>query len=159
MQVTFNQPETLTAADVTLLSAKHINYGPVTITGSGTTYIITLARPITVADRVTITIASPGSTGIATYTRRLDVLPGDFNDDGVVNQADVIGVRNEVKGVTAPTLFGDIVGDVAIDASDLSAVKKHNGTRLPKLRGNHPQAVLARALARQHHGTRRSRVF
>ena len=62
-----------------------INYGPVTISGSGTNYVITLTRPINTADRVTFTIASPA---IATYTRRLDVLPGDVNDDGAVNTTD-----------------------------------------------------------------------
>ena len=69
-----------------------LNYGPVTISGSGTSYTITLAQPITKADRVTITI---GNATIATFTRRLDVLPGDFNDDGVVNSQDLVGVRNE----------------------------------------------------------------
>ena len=36
-----------------------IKYGPVTVTGSGTTYTITFARPIAKADRVTISIAAP----------------------------------------------------------------------------------------------------
>ena len=90
MQITFNQPETLTAAEVTLMSARGINYGPVTITGSGETFTITLSQPITKADRVTIVMAG---AGIATYTRRLDVLPGDFDGNGAVNKADVNGVR------------------------------------------------------------------
>ena len=33
--------------------------------------------------------------GHLTFSRRLDVLPGDFNDDGVVNSQDLVGVRNE----------------------------------------------------------------
>jgi hypothetical protein len=37
--------------------------------------------------------------GIATYTRRLDVLPGSFNDNGAVNSGDVLGVDREI-GVT-----------------------------------------------------------
>ena len=36
-----------------------INYGPVTVSGSGTTYTIDLAQPVNVADRVTITIVNP----------------------------------------------------------------------------------------------------
>ena len=36
-------------------------------------YTITLARPITTADRVTITI---GGHLIVTYARRIDILPG-----------------------------------------------------------------------------------
>ena len=59
----------------------------------GRTYVITLAQPITTADRLTFTIAS---STIATYTRRLDVLPGDVNDDGVVNTTDgLLILRNE----------------------------------------------------------------
>ncbi len=153
LQVTFNEPTTLVAADVTLVSAKHVNYGPVTISGSGTTFTITLAKPINVADRVTITIGSAGSTGIATFIRRLDVLPGDFNDDGVVNRADQNGVRSELGDAVGPaTIFADIVGDPTIDNNDVKAVKKHNGTRLPRLPRNSAQVMMARALARQHHG-------
>ena len=69
------------------------NYGPVVISGSGTNYTITLARRIKVADRVTITITAPN---FVTYIRRLDVLPGDFDDNGVVNNKDVKGVSNEL---------------------------------------------------------------
>ena len=92
--ITLNQPGTLTAADVTVQGLR-TNYGPVSVSGSGTSYTITLARPISSADRVTITI---GGTGIVAYTRRLDVLPGDFNDDGTVNSKDVAAVRNEYRG-------------------------------------------------------------
>ena len=84
LQFTLDGPEPLTASEVTIQGLRGIDYGPATITGSGTTYTITFARPIKKADRVTITIAGPG---IATYTRRLDVLPGDFHDKGVVTSA------------------------------------------------------------------------
>ena len=49
-----------------------------TISGSGISYTISLAQPINKADRVTITI---GNAIIATFTRELDVVPGDFNDE------------------------------------------------------------------------------
>jgi Dockerin type I domain len=81
-----------------------------------------------VADRVTITI---GNAGIATFSRRLDVLPGDFNDDGVVNSRDIVGVRNELLGMAAITIYGDINGDGVVDIKDYNAVRAAIGTRLP----------------------------
>ena len=131
LQISFNQPETLTAADVTIMSARGINFGPVTITGSGATFTITLSRPVTNADRVTIKIAG---AGIAAYTRRLDVLPGDFDDNAVVNKADAKSLRNELTGVTKATVFGDVSGDQKVDAIDLKVVKKFVGKTLPKIR-------------------------
>ena len=41
-----------------MLGSSGINYGPVTLSGSGTSYTITLAQPINEADRVTITIGN-----------------------------------------------------------------------------------------------------
>jgi hypothetical protein len=135
LQITLNQADTLTQADVTVKGIKVKNYGPVAISGSGTNYTITLARPIKVADRVTITITAPD---FVTYTRRLDVLPGDFDDNGLVNNNDVKGVSNELHrtGGAQPTIFGDIVGDGTVDARDLKATRQHAGTRLPRLTGN-----------------------
>jgi hypothetical protein len=128
--ITLSQAATLTATDVTVSSDVGVNYGPVMISGSGTSYTITLAQPITVADRVTITI---GNATIATFTRRLDVLPGDFNDDGVVNSQDLVGVRNEwlrINGAV-PTIFGDINGDGVVNGTDYNDVRKEIGTSLP----------------------------
>ena len=81
--------------------------------------MITLARPINKADRITITIAGPA---IAGFTRRLDVLPGDVNDDGVVNNKDVTEERKEShsKGGAGPTIFGDILGNGTVNATDLA---------------------------------------
>jgi Dockerin type I domain len=121
--ITLAQATTLAPSDVTIKSARGINYGPVSISGSGTSYVITLAQPISAADRVTLTI---GNALVASFTRRLDVLPGDFNDDGVVDSRDVVGVRNEFLGFAgaAPTLFGDINGDGKVDINDYNAVRK-----------------------------------
>jgi hypothetical protein len=79
LPITLAQATTLAAGDVAVTGITVANYGPVTISGSGTSYTITFAQPINQADRVTITITN---ASIATFTRRLDVLPGDFNDDG-----------------------------------------------------------------------------
>ena len=148
LRITFNQPETLTAAEVSVSSLiKGRKYGPVTIASSGSAYDILLARPINKADRVTITIAG---AGIASYARRLDVLPGDFDGNGVVNKRDITGIRNEWKGKkeAVPTIYGEILGDGTVNASDYNAARKRVGTRLPKLpktRGRPSTAILVRA--------------
>ena len=129
VQVTLIQPATLAAGDVRVVGSSGTNYGPVTLTGSGTTYTITLAKPVTAADRVTITI---GNDLIAPFTRRLDVLPGDANDDGVVNVQDMVLIRNQMLGLlgTVPTIFGDLNGDGKVDILDYTAVRKLIGTHL-----------------------------
>jgi hypothetical protein len=149
--ITLSQPGTLTAADVTV-QGLGTNYGPVTVSGSVTSYTITLARPISSADRLTITI---GGSDVAAFSRRLDVLPGDFNDDGVVNSKDVIAVRNEFKGKggAKPTIFGDVLGDGTVDANDFKAEKRFVGTRLPSTgKPGHKsrRASRARVLVHQH---------
>jgi Dockerin type I domain len=130
LQITLGQAQTLTPADVTVASALGVNYGPVAFSGSGTSYTITLAQPIDAADRVTITIVNPG---ISLFNGRLDILPGDFNDDGVVNSQDLVGVRNEMLGVTPVTIFGDLNGDGTVDINEYTAVRQRIGTSLPPL--------------------------
>ncbi len=127
VQLTLNQPTTLSAGDITVAGSSGINYGPVTVSGSGTSYTITLAQPINTADRVTITI---GNATIASFTRQLDVLPGDVNEDGVVNVQDLVAIRNEMLGFlgAVPTIFGDINGDGKVDINDYIAVRKLIGT-------------------------------
>jgi hypothetical protein len=128
--INLGQAVPLGPTDVSVLGSK-LDYGPVTISGSGTDYTITLHRPINVADRVTITI---GNALIASYTRRIDVLPGDLNDDGMVNSQDMVGIRNQIIGYAGamPTLLGDINGDGVVDINDYSAARLWLGTRLPR---------------------------
>ncbi len=130
LTITLSEAETLASGDVTVTSAIGVNYGPVTISGSGTSYTITLAQPINEADRVTFAI---GNATIATFTRRLDVLPGDFNDDGVVNSQDLVDVRNEWLGINGavPTIFGDMNGDGVVNIDDYNIVRAASGTVLP----------------------------
>ena len=103
-----------------------------TVSGSGTNYTITLAQPIDAADRVTLIVDNPG---ISAFYRRLDVLPGDFNDDGVVNSQDLAGIRNEWLGVggAKPTIFGDINGDGKVNVADYNAERLLIGTSLPSV--------------------------
>ena len=118
------------ASDITVTSASGISYGPVTLEGSGTSYDMTLAQPINGPDRVAISISNPL---IAGFYRRIDVLPGDVNDDGVVNVQDLVAVRNQIIQAEGalPSLFGDINGDGLVNLSSYVAVRKRLGTRLP----------------------------
>ena len=108
------QAATLSAGDITVMGSSGINHGPVTVSGSGTNYTITFGQAINGPDQVTVTI---GNALIATFTRRLDVLPGDVNDDGVVNAQDMVIIRNQITGYGGgqPTIFGDINGDGVVN--------------------------------------------
>jgi len=132
VQLTLTQAAPLATGDISVIGSSGTNYGPVTVTGSGTSYTITLAQPINAADRVTITI---GNDLIAPFTRRLDVLPGDVNDDGVVNVQDMVAIRNQMLGLVGavPTIFGDINGDGKVDINDYTAVRELIGTTLPSI--------------------------
>jgi hypothetical protein len=128
--ITLSQAASLSPSDVTVTGIKVANYGPVTISGSGTQYTITLAQPISAADRVTVSIQN---AGITTYTRRLDVLPGDVNDDGVVNSQDAVLERNAFLGfgTVIAAMIADINGDGAVDVNDYNLVRQRVGTALP----------------------------
>jgi hypothetical protein len=128
--LTLNGSTTLDAADVSITGITVANYA-FSISGSGSTYTITLLTPINLADRITLTINAPG---LATYTRRLDVLPGDVNDDGVVNSQDSVLVRDAYLGignVLIPLVFLDVDGDGVVDINDYNTVRQRIGTRLP----------------------------
>ncbi len=169
--ITFDEPVELLAADVTVSSLRGVQYGPVKVKGpfyaTGSTdlpldgppaedeYDILFAQPIAKPDRITITITSAvglaflGEVGIVPYTRRLDVLPGDFYDTGVVTSRDITAIHNEASGKNGgqPTIFGEIMGDGTVNASDYKAARKFQGDRLPKLPktgGKPPKVVLSR---------------
>ena len=122
----------LTTNDITFKSAAGVSYSVASITGSGTSWTINLANNgITNPDKLTVTIAN---NQIATYMRRLDVLPGDVNDDGVVNTLDVASVRNYIANIgstTIPLVFMDINGDGSVTLADMNLVSGRNGKKLP----------------------------
>jgi len=130
LAITLSQAATLSPSDVTVTGIKGGNYGPVTISGSGTSYTIIFAKPINAADRVTVTI---GNAGITTYTRRIDVLPGDILEDGIVNAQDMAAVRNQLLTPASATIFGDIDGDGHVTVSDYTNLTRFVGSVLPAL--------------------------
>ena len=131
VHVTLAQSAALTASDIAVVGASpsFINYGPVTVSGSGTSYTITLAQPIDAADRVTITIENQL---IADFTRRLDVLPGDVNDDAVVNAQDMVLIRNAILKIGDPLMIGwaDFDGNGVVDMNDFTVARRKLGSRL-----------------------------
>jgi len=126
--LTLGATESLTASDITISSAIGANYGPITVTDSGTTVTIMLASAIDQADRVTIGISG---SGIASFSGQLAVLPGDVNDVGVVNVQDLVAVEQQWLGVVPATIFGDITGDGKPSEADYLAVRQRIGTSLP----------------------------
>jgi hypothetical protein len=131
LQITLSQAESLSPSDVSVTGITVANYGPVTISGSGTNYTIIFAQAITTADRVTVSI---GNAQITAFTGRLDVLPGDANDDGVVNAQDLVAVRNDFASLGGVyNIFDDINGDNTVDINDTNLVGRFIGKKLPSL--------------------------
>lgn len=140
--ITLANPALLASGDVTVSSAAGINYGPITITGSGSSYKIMLAHPVTSADRLTITISN---AGITTFKRELDVLPGDANDDGVVNFADFVILSSHFGHTYVPPAWslGDFNGDNAVTSADFTTLAADFGKSLPALPAIAPLAARA----------------
>lgn len=130
LAITLNQAAALTASDVTAVGITGGDYGPVTISGSGTSYVVTFAKPVSQGDLVTITI---GNTEVATFTRRVDILPGDTNDDGVVNTTDGVLILYNTTPAHPYDVFYDFNGDGAVNMTDFVLYRPLIGTILPSL--------------------------
>jgi hypothetical protein len=123
--ITLSAPEVLSASDVTVTGVSVSSYGPVTVSGSGATYTVTLAHPVNAADVLTLSV---GSAGISSFTGTLPVLPGDVSGDGTVNASDLTLDHNAFG--TGNT-FADINGDGAVNIADYTLVRQFIGTHLP----------------------------
>jgi hypothetical protein len=129
IDISLSQAAPLNPGDVSVTGIAGGSYGPVTISGSGTSsVVITLAKLITLPDRVTLAI---GNDQIITYKGRLDVLPGDVNDDGVVNTTDGALILYNETPAHAYQAFRDLNGDGAVDDADFALVRSRIGTVLP----------------------------
>ena len=57
------------------------------------------------------------------------MLYGDFNGDGVVTSADVVGINNVVaSGVY--NIFADLNGDGKVDSTDAAIARSQNGKHI-----------------------------
>ena len=62
---------------------------------------------------------------------QIPVLPGDFDENGVVLHHDLQGIENQVRGSRRPTIFGDINGDGVVNEQDVYTAARFAGSRLP----------------------------
>ena len=127
----FSSPVTPATTDLTVTGRGGHIYVVKAVSVVGNTVMWTLTAPITTADIVTITV----NPSLAVYTTQVRILPGDVNDDGVVNSQDQVLVRNAYLHIgpptTIPLAFFDLNGDGVIDLTDYNLARKYNGTRLP----------------------------
>ncbi len=123
--LTLSAAQPFAASDVSVKGVSVADYGPVTVSGSGTSYTVTLARPVRAADRVTLRVSS---AGVRHFSGTLPVLPGDISGDGAVNASDLVLARNDIGTTNA---YADINGDGSVDVNDYTLVRQRIGTRLP----------------------------
>ncbi len=133
VQVVFSKP--IASGNVNSLSG-------VTTTGFsglGTNTLTWNISPIALGNFAT-TLAGSGANALkdaagnalaggAGFTQNLKVLYGDFNDDGVVNSADMAAVQAAVANPY--NFFADMNGDGVISAADTAIVRSRLGTSLP----------------------------
>jgi hypothetical protein len=125
--VALSSPAPLSPSDVTLKGSNGVDYSPVSISGSGSSYTIHLGSSITQADRLTLAIAN---SAIAPFVKDISVLPGDINDDGQVNSTDLLIVSSNFAK-SGSLLDGDVNGDGQVDFADMVIVAQHYGSALP----------------------------
>jgi hypothetical protein len=65
------------------------------------------------------------------YSLALDVLPGDFDGDGVVSIQDSVGVRNHMPAYGTYLLLADLNGDGVVNTTDVNAPRARLGSTLP----------------------------
>jgi len=67
-----------------------------------------------------------GGIGLA---QALKILWGDFNDDGVISAADLVGINNAT--IAPYNIFADVNGDGVVNLADVKIVRTRVGTSLP----------------------------
>lgn len=106
--------------------------------GLGTSTLSWTLNPLTVGNIATTLLGSGVNAlkdvaGNALYdgtgfAQNFKVLYGDFNQDGVVTSADMVGVNTMIA---APyNIFADINGDGVVNLSDVQVVRTRNGKKL-----------------------------
>ncbi|WP_165230648.1 choice-of-anchor Q domain-containing protein [Aquisphaera insulae] len=128
--LTFNTPVTPTVADLVVTGCGGKVYPVAAVSIDGNTVTWTLKSPIVDPDVVTFAV----NPLLAVFTTQLRILPGDVNDDGVVNSQDMVFVRNAYVKIGPPPsidlIFLDLNGDGVIDINDYNIVRKNCGKKL-----------------------------
>jgi len=125
LSITLDRPiPSLSLTDISIKGVVGGIYPLASISGAGKSWTIILEKVIASADNVTIKM---GNDQLTAYTRRLDILPGDFNDDGVVSSADITLLNNASIG--SYILFSDLNGDGIVDINDGKLARFKIGTK------------------------------
>jgi hypothetical protein len=130
IQVVFSR--TITSASTASIAGVNAT----AISGLGTNTITWTIDPLTNTTTIVSllgtgvnAITDSAGTAIATFNQNVKVLWGDYNDDGVVNSQDLVGVNGQRS---APyNIFADIDGNGVVDANDVNVVRSRVGTSNP----------------------------
>jgi hypothetical protein len=127
--ITFDSAVAPTTADLTVAGLGGRTYPVTGVAVVGNTVTWTLGTPIGEEDVISVAV----NPLLADYTAQLSVLPGDVNDDGIVNGRDLVIVRNAFTGLgppaTIPLDFLDLDGDGVVDLLDYNIVRRFMGRR------------------------------
>jgi len=66
---------------------------------------------------------------VASFSKRLDVLPGDANDDALVSSLDQLLVTRQIS--VGYIVFYDIDGTGTLTTNDTTLIKARIGNKLP----------------------------
>jgi hypothetical protein len=109
------------------------------LSGLGTSTLTWTISPISLANVSTVLAGSGGDAikdiggndlnGGSGFTQNFKVLLGDYNDDGVVNSADTVGVYSQTA--RPYNLLADLNGDGVVDMNDVRVARSMLGASLP----------------------------
>ncbi len=133
IQVVFSAP--ITSGNINSLTG----VTPTGFSGLGTTTLTWTITPISLGN-VAAVLAGSGPNALtdsngnglgsgAGFTQNFRVLWGDFNDDGIVNSADTVGVNNAIS--QPYNILADVNGDGVVNSTDVRLVRSLLGASLP----------------------------
>jgi uncharacterized repeat protein (TIGR01451 family) len=127
--------EVITGANINSVSG----VTPTSFSGLGTNTLTWAISPVSLGNVSAVlagsgpnAITDAGGVGVASnagFTQNFRVLFGDFNDDGVVNSGDTVGVNNATS--QPYNIFADLNGDGVVNRTDVSLARSLLGVSLP----------------------------
>jgi hypothetical protein len=135
IQVVFSEP--IATGNVNSLAGTGIT--TTGFSGLGTNTLTWTITPIALGNFPTV-LAGSGADALkdmngnaltngAGYNQNLKILYGDFNDDGLVNAQDTVGVNNAISNPY--NILADMNGDGVVNIADVQIVRSRGGTSLP----------------------------